>query len=151
MPSHKVVKQSYNFSSTELRGWAGKNSCLSQHFSQKNHTENCTQHNSYLAMLFRWRSTDLHFDKAAVKISQALAECRRGGIKIVQVEINRDIKHHQEQHLAISTKTQANFCMSKVSSFPTDGNIAYTFIDKNIHRDSCAIVTLAINRHPEYC
>lgn len=153
VPSHKMIKQSYNFSSTELRGWAGRKSCLSQHFSQKNHTENCTltQQLSDNA-LQRWRSSDFHFEKAAVKISQALAECRRGRVKIVQVEINRDTKYHQEQHLAISTKTQANFCMSKVrSTSPIDGNIAYTFIDKNIHKDSCANVTLAINKHPEYC
>lgn len=132
-----------------------KESCLSQHFSQKNHTENCTltQQLSSSA-LQRWRSTDLHFEKAAVKISQAIAECKRGGIKqhlskLRSTEIQNTIKSSiwpfLQNHRLI-------FWGGEVSSnFPTDRNIPYAFIHKNMHKDSCAIVTPAINRHPVNC
>lgn len=62
--------------------WGNLKKLLKSAFQPKRIRENrtLTQQVSSSA-LQRWRSTDLHFEKAAVKISQALAECKRGGIR----------------------------------------------------------------------
>ena len=108
------------FNWTEGMGWIlrsrhWKEKLLKSAFQPKESDRQLHSNITVSSSAQRWRSTDFHFQKTAEKISQALAECKHGGIMaFVQVEVKRDTKYHQEQQLAISTKTQADFLLTQV-------------------------------------
>lgn len=89
---------------------------------------------------YQWISVLL---KAAIKISQALAECKYGGVTFVQVEFERDFNYNQEQCLTASVKTQANFCVLTE---------AIHISRQKYTENSCVLqLTPAINRDPVNC